>query len=403
MQDLIHHSPFTIHYSPLTIHQKYMQRCLELAKMGAGYVAPNPMVGAVLVHEERIIGEGWHQQYGKAHAEVNCIGQAIQNGQAGMLNRSTLYVSLEPCAHHGKTPPCTDLIIQHKIPKVVIGCRDPFKEVDGKGIEKLKAAGMEVEFGVMEKECKELNRRFFTFHTQYRPYVILKWAQTADGKMAASPSPSAGGVLVSDTSNSYTEFENSQNPPSESGEPRLLISNEYSKRLVHKWRSEEASILVGTNTAFLDNPELTTRLWPGPSPVRFLVDMNLRLPESLKLFNGETKTIVFNTMKQEEKENLFYYKLKKDISLVPQLMTALYRLQIQSVIVEGGAKLLQSFIDEGMWDEARVIRNEKFEIRNEESESTGGLKAPVFLKAVKIAEQKILTDKIEIFKPMETA
>jgi diaminohydroxyphosphoribosylaminopyrimidine deaminase/5-amino-6-(5-phosphoribosylamino)uracil reductase len=379
-------------------HHQYMQRCLELAKLGAGYVAPNPMVGAVLLHEDRIIGEGWHQQYGKAHAEVNCIGQAIQNGQTDKLNRSTLYVSLEPCAHHGKTPPCTDLIIQHKIPKVVIGCRDPFKEVDGKGIEKLKTAGVEVDLasGEIEKECKELNKRFFTFHTLQRPYIILKWAQTADGKIA--PPPPEGGISNPDSTKHYFEFEDSRTPPSEGlGEAsRLLISNEYSNRLVHKWRSEEASILVGTNTAMMDDPELTTRLWPGPSPVRLVVDMNLRLPASLKLFNGGVKTIIFNTMKQEEKENLFYYKLEKDRSLVPQLMTALYQLQIQSVIVEGGTKLLQSFVDEGTWDEARTIRNMQLAIGN-------GLHAPQLGNALKIEEQNILSDKIEIYKPKDSS
>jgi diaminohydroxyphosphoribosylaminopyrimidine deaminase/5-amino-6-(5-phosphoribosylamino)uracil reductase len=393
-----------IHHSPLTLHQKYMERCLELAKQGAGFVAPNPMVGAVLVHEDRIIGEGWHQQYGGPHAEVHCIGQAIQNGQTDKLNRSTLYVALEPCVHHGKTPPCTDLIIQHKIPKVVIGCRDPFKEVNGKGIEKLKAAGVEVEVGVLEKECQELNKRFFTFHTKQRPYVILKWAQTDDGFLA-SPNPSQGGALESSILESIFDLEDSPEVPpcgGFRGASRLLISNEYSNRLVHKWRSEEASILVGTNTAMMDDPELTTRSWPGSSPLRLVVDMDLRLPASLKLFNGEVKTIVFNSMKQEEKKNLIYYKLIKDKTLVSQLMTVLYELQIQSVIVEGGAILLQSFIDEGIWDEARVIKNEKLEIRNKESGIASGLKAPVLSKVAKIYMQKIFTDKIEVYKPNDS-
>ena len=338
-----------------------MQRCLELAKLGAGNVAPNPMVGAVLVCNDKIIGEGWHQQYGEAHAEVNAIHQAVQNGQMD-LSQSTLYVSLEPCAHFGKTPPCTDLIIQHKIPKVVIGCRDLFKEVNGKGIEKLKAAGVEVESGVLVNECKELNKRFLTFYTTHRPYVVLKWAQTGDGKIATG------------------------------NNERLLISNEYSNRLVHQWRSEEAAILVGTNTALQDNPDLTTRLWPGNSPVRLVVDMELRLPSSLKIFNQHVRTIIFNSVKHEEERSLSYYQVTNDTSLVHQIMNALYKLKIQSVLVEGGARLLQSFIDEGIWDEARVINNEQLIMNN-------GLKAPVLENAKKIAEVKLLSDTIEFYKP----
>lgn len=348
-----------------------MQRCIELAAKGAGNVAPNPMVGAVLVYNDEIIGEGWHKQYGEAHAEVNCIN-SVSDENKWLITSSTLYVSLEPCAHFGKTPPCADLIIQHKIPKVVIGCRDPFIEVNGKGIEKLQAAGVEVESGVMEEECKTLNKRFFTFHTQQRPYIILKWAETADGKIA--PPPPEGGILNSDNSN------------------RLLISNDYSNRIVHQWRSEEAAILVGTNTALLDDPALTTRLWPGKSPIRLVLDMNLRLPTSLKIFNGEVRTIVFNAMKQVEKENLLYHKIDKDNNVIAQLMKALYQVNIQSVLVEGGARLLQSFIDAGLWDEARVIKNEELIINN-------GLNSPILSVANKVSEQKILRDKIEIYNP----
>lgn len=347
-----------------------MERCIELARRGGGSVAPNPMVGAVLVHNNRIIGEGWHQQYGQAHAEVNCIA-SVKEADKSFISQSGLYVSLEPCSHFGKTPPCTDLIIRKKIPKVVIGCRDPFIEVDGKGIEKLKAAGIEVVPGVIEQECKELNKRFFTFHQQQRPYIILKWAQTADGFMA-SPNPSAGGGSAPQRQ-------------------RLFISNEYSNRLVHQWRSEEAAILVGTNTALADDPELTTRLWPGKSPVRLVADMNLRLPASLKLFDGSIKTIVFNTVKQEEKENLRFYKLEKNKKFIPQLLEALYKLNILSVLVEGGATLLQSFIDEGTWDEARIIENGELSIGN-------GLAAPVLPGAVKMEEMNLLSDKISIFK-----
>ena len=338
----------------------FMHRCLELAKQGAGYVAPNPMVGAVLVHNGRIIGEGFHQQYGGSHAEVNCIN-SVGEQDKNKVSSSVLYVSLEPCSHFGKTPPCTDLIIAKKIPEVVIGCRDPFKEVDGKGIEKLKAAGVKVIVGILEKECRQLNKQFFTFHTKHRPYIILKWAETADGKIAGD------------------------------GTNRLLISNEQTKRLVHKWRSEEASILVGTNTALLDDPELTTRNWAGPSPIRLVVDMDLRLPSTLKIFYGKQRTIIFNTVKHEEQDHLTYYQVTEDVNLVHQIVNALYQLKIQSVLVEGGARLLQSFIDEEMWDEIRIIKNEELEINN-------GLPAPELLLKKEKREIKILNDSIKIYQ-----
>lgn len=346
-----------------------MHRCLQLAQLGAGHVAPNPMVGAVLVHDGRIIGEGWHQQYGGRHAEVNAL-DAVREEDKALIPQSTLYVSLEPCAHFGKTPPCTDLIIHHKILKVVIGCRDPFKEVDGKGIEKLITAGLEVITGILENECIELNKRFFTFHTKQRPYVILKWAQTADGKMAT---PSPDGVT------------------SAFPMPRLIISNEYTNRLVHQWRSEEAAILAGKNTALYDDPELSTRLWPGPSPVRLVIDTQLKLPSTLKLFNRQIKTIVFNTIKHKEEDNLLYYQLKDKEDLLPQIMDALYQLQLQSVLVEGGARLLQSFIDKGIWDEVRIIKNEELIINH-------GLDSPRLAKAMKISAMKIIDDCIEYYK-----
>ena len=221
-----------------------MHRCLELAEKAAGHVAPNPMVGAVLVHEGIIIGEGYHQIYGGPHAEVNCIA-SVPSSLQHLIQDSVIYVSLEPCAHHGKTPPCADLIIRHNIRHVVIGCRDPFVEVDGKGIEKLHAAGIKTETGILEKECRELNKRFFTFHTKHRPFIILKWAQTGDGKIGT---------------------ENN----------RLHITGSVTNRLVHKWRSEESAILVGANTALADNPQLTTRLWSGNSPTRLIIDPELR-------------------------------------------------------------------------------------------------------------------------------
>ena len=333
-----------------------MQRCLELARLGAGNVTPNPMVGSVLVYsnpdtgEERIIGEGYHEKYGEKHAEANCIA-AVMESDRQLISRSTLYVSLEPCAHFGKQPPCADLIIRQRIPKVVVGCRDPFPEVNGKGIEKLTVAGVEVQLGVMGPECVELNKRFFTFHTRHRPYIVLKWAQSADGRIAAEKVEDVLGKGVA------------------GGESRTFISNEYSNRLVHKWRSEEAAILVGTRTAMMDDPALTTRLWRGPDPIRLVIDKELRLPSSLKVFDGKVRTVVFNMLRHEEGGLVEYYQLAPDSSIVHQIIVALTRLKIQSVLVEGGAKLLQSFIDEGYWDEARVITNTKLML-------PGGLAAP---------------------------
>ena len=347
-----------------------MQRCLQLAAMGAGMVAPNPMVGAVLVYNDRIIGEGYHQKYGEAHAEVNCINSVIEANKE-FITKSTMYVSLEPCVHFGKTPPCTNLIIENKIANVVIGCRDSFAEVNGKGIEKLKAAGIHVTVGVLEKECRELNKRFFTFHKKQRPYIILKWAQSSDGKMAPL-NPPEGGTLEHDITK------------------RLLISNDFTNRLVHKWRSEEAAILVGTNTALLDDPALTTRLWPGKNPVRLVIDKELKLPGSLKLLDGSVKTIVFTYLQKEDHEFLSYHQLDKDENMLTQILSALYQKQIQSVIVEGGSILLQSFIDEDMWDEARVISNSQLTIGN-------GLVAPVLKNDILIEEQKLKNDVVSFY------
>lgn len=336
-----------------------MHRCIELAKQGMGYVAPNPIVGAVLVHNGKIIGEGFHEKYGGPHAEVNCIN-SVSEQDKDKISNSVLYVSLEPCSHFGKTPPCTDLIIANRIPEVVIGCRDPFKEVDGKGIEKLKAAGINVFYGILEKECQQLNKRFLTFYTKHRSYIILKWAETADGKIAGN------------------------------GTGRLMISNEQTNRLVHKWRSEEASILVGTNTALLDDPELTTRNWPGPSPIRLVVDIDLKLPSTLKIFNDQQRTVIFNKIKHEERGNIIYYQVAEDVDFVYQMVNALYQMKIQSVIVEGGAKLLQSFIDAELWDEARIIKNEELMIKN-------GLNAPAFIDRNVHKELKIAGDSIKIY------
>lgn len=337
-----------------------MSRCLLLASQGQGKVHPNPMVGAVLVHEGRVIGEGFHEQYGKAHAEVNCI-QSVKESDSVLIRSATLYVSLEPCAHFGKTPPCADLIIEKNIKAVVIGCRDPFAAVNGKGMEKLKEAGIEVITGVLEAECFELNKRFFTFHTLHRPYIFLKWAQTGNTKIA------------------HADYS------------RLAISNEYTNRLVHKWRSEQAAIMIGTNTALFDDPSLTTRLWPGPHPVRLVVDTHLRLPSSLQVFNGQVKTIVFNCLRHEESGNLLYYQVTEDVSLVHQVLNALYSLSIQSVMVEGGAYLLQSFINEKVWDEAAIITNEALILSN-------GLPAPVLTHHTFTGSQRFFSDLIHRYK-----
>jgi diaminohydroxyphosphoribosylaminopyrimidine deaminase/5-amino-6-(5-phosphoribosylamino)uracil reductase len=310
-----------------------MHRCLQLAKLGAGQVAPNPMVGAMLVYQDCIIGEGYHEHYGQAHAEVNCIN-SVSEANLLLIEKSTLYVSLEPCAHYGKTPPCADLIIQKKIAQVVIGCRDSYEEVNGRGIEKLLKAGVVVIAGILEKEALDLNKRFFTFHTKKRPYIILKWAQSQDGKIAKE------------------DFS------------AVKISHDITNRLVHKWRSEEAAILVATNTALYDNPSLTNRLWQGNNPTRLVIDRQLKLPGSLHLFDRSVKTIIFNQLKDEERNGLLFYKLSDEEKLLPGLLNALYQLKIQSVLVEGGAKLLQSFIDADCWDEARVITNEEMMIGN---------------------------------------
>ena len=357
-----------------------MHRCLELASLGAGHTAPNPMVGSVLVYEdrqtgeERIIGEGYHEQYGQRHAEANCVA-SVKEEDLPLIAQSTLYVSLEPCAHYGKQPPCADLIIDRRIPRVVVGCRDPFPQVNGKGIDKLLAAGVEVRIGVLEKECIDFNRRFLTFNTLNRPYIVLKWAQSADGKIAGA----AGGG----------EAENGD--AGSAGAGRTLISNEYTNRLVHKWRSEEAAILVGTRTALADDPALTARLWHGPDPIRLVIDKDLRLPDSLQLFDRKVRTIVFNYLRHEETDNLLYYQLATDTSLVHQVVIALTALNIQSVLVEGGAKLLQSFIDEGYWDEARVITNNDLEI-------PGGLAAPVLRDGKLSGRETLGSDSIRHYK-----
>jgi diaminohydroxyphosphoribosylaminopyrimidine deaminase/5-amino-6-(5-phosphoribosylamino)uracil reductase len=322
--------------------EKYMQRCIDLAQLGIGLVSPNPMVGAVVVLDSVIIGEGYHHKYGEAHAEVNAINQVFSNfsDATDLLDQSTLYVSLEPCAHYGKTPPCADLIIKHRIPRVVVGCRDPFEQVNGKGTEKLREAGIEVITGVLEKECLWLNRRFFTRVQKHRPYIILKWAQTADGFFAPD--------------------DNSQH----------WITGPESRRLVHQWRSGEDAILVGKNTAAIDNPQLNVRYAPGRSPKRVVIDRRLELNKSLNLFDQSVETLIFNEVKTDIEGKNKYIALEDFDRYVPQyILFQLYLQDIQSVIIEGGAYTLNSFIEAGLWDEARIFTGPE-NLKN-------GIKAPI--------------------------
>jgi len=305
-----------------------MQRCLDLAALGLGSVSPNPMVGAVVVYDDKIIGEGYHHKYGQAHAEVNAINQVISNfpDYAKLLKKSTIYVSLEPCAHFGKTPPCADLIIKHQIQKVVVGCRDPFEQVNGKGIDKLIGAGIEVLTGVLEKECKWLNRRFFTRVQKQRPYIILKWAQTADGFFAPD--------------------DNSQ----------FWITGIESRKLVHQWRGEEDAILVGKNTAAIDNPQLNVRYGPGKQPKRVVIDRRLELSPALNVFDQSVETLIFNEIKMDIEGKNKFIALEDFERYVPQyVLFQLYLQDIQSIIIEGGAITLSSFIEAGLWDEARIF------------------------------------------------
>ena len=341
-------------------HEIYMQRCLELAALGMGEVSPNPMVGAVVVHNDRIIGEGYHRKYGQAHAEVNAITQVIDHhvNFAELLNEATIYVSLEPCAHYGKTPPCADLIIKHLIPKVVVGCRDPFDKVDGKGIEKLQAAGIEVIANVLGDECRWLNRRFFTRVQKQRPYIILKWAQTSDGFFAPY------------------------------GGTQHWITGTESRKLVHQWRGEEDAILIGKNTAKTDNPQLNIRYGEGKAPKRVVIDRRLELDASLNVFDQTVETLVFNEVKTDIDGKIKYIALEDFERFVPQyVLFQLYLQDIQSVIIEGGAYTLNSFIEAGLWDEARIFTGQ--------TNLTDGIKSPV-INGIIAGEYLVGADSLKI-------
>lgn len=298
----------------MKLHEFYIKRCLQIAKNGLGTTRPNPMVGSVIVYNNQIIGEGFTSKYGGNHAEVNAINSVSNKA---LLKLATLYVTLEPCSHYGKTPPCSDLIIKYSIPNVVIGCIDDHEKVAGQGIKKLKESGCHVMVGVLEDECKMHHKRFFTFHNKKRPYILLKWAETLDGFMAP-------------------ETKKEQNP--------VWISNKHSRQLVHKWRAQEQAILVGTNTVLQDNPALTTRDWAGNNPVRIVIDQQDKLPKHLAIFNNDAKTIIIN------KNSIDFSK-----AIAIQICNLLFQNNITSVIIEGGKKTLQTFIDENLWDEARVF------------------------------------------------
>lgn len=302
-------------------HEVYMRRSLELAKNGGGLVSPNPLVGCVIVHDGRIVGEGWHKKYGEAHAEVNAIASV---GDQSIFKQSTLYVNLEPCSHTGKTPPCARLIIEHGMQKVVVANHDINPLVSGNGISMLRGAGITVITDILSKEGLALNNRFFTYMEKKRPRIILKWAETSDGFIAKKNNDSR------------------------------WISNVYSRQLVHKWRSEEDAVLVGSGTAWHDNPALNVRDWTGRDPIRVVIDRHLKLGANQHLFNRRQKTICYNLLKDEAYENLTYVRLKSE-NFLHSLIQHLYKQGIQSVIVEGGGKILTSFIESGLWDEARVF------------------------------------------------
>ncbi|MDP1727737.1 MAG: bifunctional diaminohydroxyphosphoribosylaminopyrimidine deaminase/5-amino-6-(5-phosphoribosylamino)uracil reductase RibD [Bacteroidota bacterium] len=311
-------------------HEIYIKRCIEIGRLGAGAVAPNPLVGSVIVYKNKIIGEGWHQKFGEAHAEVNAIS-AVSSTE--LLQEATLYVNLEPCCHQGKTPPCTDLIIAHKLKRVVVGMTDPNPLVSGKGIERLRAAGIEVITGVLEDACRELNKRFITYILKHRPYIILKWAQTLNGFIA----PDA-------TKMSAEQFEKERH-----------ITGKVIQKLVHKWRTQEAAIMVGTNTAMFDNPALNAREWIGNLPLRIVLDRGIRLPNHLKVFDKTQATWIVNEVEDRVEENLNYIKVNFKEDWFNQLLNLLYAHKIQSLIIEGGTQLLNHVIKNKKWDEAIVF------------------------------------------------
>lgn len=332
-------------------HEFYMQRCINLAKKALGKTYPNPLVGAVIVHKDEIIGEGFHQKAGEPHAEINAIN-SVKNTK--LLPQSTIYVSLEPCAHFGKTPPCALKLKEIGFKKVIVGAMDVHDKVNGKGKKILEEAGIPVETNVLQKESEYLNRRFFTFHQKKRPFIILKWAESGDGFLDDHFKP-------------------------------VQITNSLAKQFVHQLRSEEHAILVGTNTAVTDNPSLTCREVTGRNPIRILIDFDLNVPENYQIFNGDAETFVFNTVKDELTNNLKFIKINRE-NFIENLLAKLFELEIQSVIIEGGKFTLQQFIDQNLWDEALIFKNEHLLLKS-------GTKAPIFkekeIKIKNLRENKV--------------
>lgn len=344
-----------INFVDIMNHELLMQRCLHLAKLGQGNVAPNPMVGALLLHDDKIIGEGWHRLYGQAHAEVNAINEVKDNS---LLTDCTLYVNLEPCSHYGKTPPCTDYIISNGIKKVVLGMIDPFAAVNGMGVQLLRNAGIDVTVKVLENECKELNKRFITFHSKKRPYIILKWAQSADGIIGRN-------------------------------HERIIISNKLSNILTHQWRSEEQAIMIGTNTVITDNPQLNVRHWFGNNPLRISIDKGKKFSSGIKLLDGLQPTLLFTYGESARFHNVEYEQIKEGDALPEKIISSLYKRNIQSLLVEGGKHTIESFIAAGLWDEARVFQAPQKMIT--------GVKAPEHQFAL-YTEETIGDNKLFIYK-----
>lgn len=335
-----------------------MQRCLELAQRAKGHTAPNPMVGAVLVHDGRVIGEGWHEHYGGPHAEVNCINN-VAEADKQLIPQSTMYVNLEPCAHFGKTPPCANRIVQERNPHVVIANKDPFAKVNGNGIGILQDAGITVEIDILADAGAWLNRRFFCFHTLRRPYIILKWAQSTDGYIAPAT------------------------------RERIQISNPKAQVLLHQWRTQEAAIMVGYNTALQDDPQLTARHWQGPQPLRIVTNSHLQLPTTHRLLDANADTWVLNAQKELQQDNINYISINVDNEPLQQLMQLLYKAQKLSLIVEGGAALLNSFITAGLWDEARIFTGSK--------PMGDGLLAPRIPAAYRAMETPIADNTLQLY------
>ena len=342
----------------MLIHEKYIKRCLQIAKNGIGVCRPNPSVGAVIVYNDKIIGEGFTSPYGSFHAEVNAIRSVKRQD---LLEKATIYITLEPCSHYGKTPPCADLILAKKIPNIVIGCVDTNSLVAGKGIKKLEQAGCNVTVGILEKECFEHHKRFFTVQNKHRPFVILKWAQTKNGFIA---------------------------PQKKEALSPVWISNLYSQQLVHKWRSQEHAILVGTNTVRLDNPSLNVRNWFGNNPIRVVIDRFLTLPLSSNIFSKNQQTIIICEQKKQNKINIVYEQINFSNNISVEIVNVLMKHNIQSIIIEGGKQILQQFIDNNLWDEARVFLGE--------CEFNLGIEAPIF-KSEMLVEKKIINDTLRIY------